>query len=548
MDEIEEVDMMDTMERAELEVVYDHFNNNRWFESPPSPPFHGFDPSEIPRKLVITTKVLDKEEVFGSIRRAEKRGRRGDLMVEDLNTSETRRAKLVAADPPSTLRSEKPSIVTPKVSQGGTGSRPIFYLVGSTLPKFKFSKLPLTGALLGRFLINLENRSSKEAAALTRVELKAVWLHHFSIKLVHGRELGIEEEDDEKSKIIKQDRFIDNKIIKVWNDWRKLELESRRPDRASSANFLKKEDGFKEFLKKPFDISKVAAEEIIKTSGIKDWKEEAEHLKNQLSEQQVGCPGSIDQKQKKRDQRIIKGIQTAGEADQKKVAEDEDLKQRKKKEREDAGESEIIDNNNDGDFIGPKRKQHKKIDIMGKITLTSDRVNVSYQGRAMIAASTANALGVDINDTNISKTTAWRKAHEVRTKTSAFIKEGFQCPDKVTAHWDEKTVTLKGNEKSSRVCVYLTAADAEQTRKLLAVPETPTGTGHDEAKVVTDTLENWGVEKEVIGMVFDTTSSNTGVEIGACKFVEVWRKTAILWLACSAGTMLVSCIYPRLFI
>ena len=214
------------------------------------------------------------------------------------------------------------------------------------------------------------------------------------------------------------------------------------------------------------------------------------------------------------------------------MAEDENLKERKKKDREDAGESEIIDNNNDGDFIGPKRKQNKKIDIMGKITLTSDRVNVSYQGRAMIAASTANALGVDINDTNISKTTAWRKAHEVRTKTSAFIKEGFQCPDKVTAHWDEKTVTLKGNEKSSRVCVYLTAADAEQTRKLLAVPETPTGTGHDEAKVVTDTLENWGVEKEVIGMVFDTTSSNTGVEIGACKFVEVWRKTAILWLAC----------------
>ena len=67
MDEIEEVDIMDTMERAELEVVYDHFNNNRWFESPPSPPFHGFDPSEIPRKLVITTKILDKEEVFESI-------------------------------------------------------------------------------------------------------------------------------------------------------------------------------------------------------------------------------------------------------------------------------------------------------------------------------------------------------------------------------------------------------------------------------------------------------------------------------------------------
>ena len=33
-------------------------------------------------------------------------------------------------------------------------------------------------------------------------------------------------------------------------------------------------------------------------------------------------------------------------------------------------------------------------------------------------------------------------------------------------------------------------------------------------------------------MVFDTTSSNTGAELGACKFVEDWCKSPILWLAC----------------
>ena len=98
---------------------------------------------------------------------------------------------------------------------------------------------------------------------------------------------------------------------------------------------------------------------------------------------------------------------------------------------------------------------------MGKISLTSDRVNISYQGRTMIAASAINALGIDVNDTNISKTTAWRKAQQVRTETAASIKEGYKPPAKATGHWDGKTVSLKGNTKSNRVCVYLTGADAK---------------------------------------------------------------------------------------
>ena len=194
-------------------------------------------------------------------------------------------------------------------------------------------------------------------------------------------------------------------------------------------------------------------------------------------------------------------------------------------------EADDLNNNNDDEYV-VKSKKKKKIDIMGKISITSDRANVSYTGRAMIAASTANALGVDIADTNISKTTAWRKAKEVRTDTAALIKEAFKCPGKVTVHWDGKTLTLKGNQKSNRVCVYVSGTDADILRKLLAVPETPNGTGLAEANIVIDLLTSWNICKEVVGIVFDTTSSNTGAESGACKFVEEWCKTPIMWLAC----------------
>ena len=159
------------------------------------------------------------------------------------------------------------------------------------------------------------------------------------------------------------------------------------------------------------------------------------------------------------------------------MAKETELLQRKQAEKK-ATEAEVVavDNNNDEDF-NVKTKKRKKIDIMGKISITADRANVSYAARSMIAASTANALGIDLADTNISKTSGWRKAKEVRTETSAKIKEAFKCPEKVSVHWDGKGMILKKNIKSNRVCVYVSGADEDSTGKLLAVPETPNGTG-----------------------------------------------------------------------
>ena len=150
----------------------------------------------------------------------------------------------------------------------------------------------------------------------------------------------------------------------------------------------------------------------------------------------------------------------------------------------------------------------------------------------MIAASTINAMGGNIDDTNVSKTSAWRKAKQVRTETAAQVKNTFKCPAKVTAHWDGKGLDLVGNTKSNRICVYLAGADSEMERKLLGVPETPSGTGAAEAAVVTEMLTEWGVKDQVVGMVFDTTSSNTGKESGACKFIEELLQSPILWVAC----------------
>ena len=54
----------------------------------------------------------------------------------------------------------------------------------------------------------------------------------------------------------------------------------------------------------------------------------------------------------------------------------------------------------------------------------------------------------------------------------------------------------------------------------------------DEFKLVKDYLVMWGVKEQVRGMVFDTTASNSGEHSGACRFLEEWLESAVLWLAC----------------
>ena len=77
---------------------------------------------------------------------------------------------------------------------------------------------------------------------------------------------------------------------------------------------------------------------------------------------------------------------------------------------------------------------------------------------------------------------------------------------------------MKGNLKSNRVCVYLSSAGADKTRKLLGVPEVKDGTGKAESEAVKGRLEAWKVRKTcVCGLVFDTTSSNSGAESGPCR-------------------------------
>ena len=57
----------------------------------------------------------------------------------------------------------------------------------------------------------------------------------------------------------------------------------------------------------PFDIRKVDADNIIQDSDNIYWREEVEYLGEKMTREQAGSVGSHDMRQKKRDDRVLKG-------------------------------------------------------------------------------------------------------------------------------------------------------------------------------------------------------------------------------------------------
>ena len=215
-------------------------------------------------------------------------------------------------------------------------------------------------------------------------------------------------------------------------------------------------------------------------------------------------------------------------------------------DNENEKQGEVLDENeNDENFEVKKARKKRgddreKIDVMGKISLTCDAMNISVRDRTVISATVANALGVDLDKTNINQTTAWRKGKEVRLEKAKDIIASYTCPDKVVVHWDGKTFKLRGRIESKRVCIFISGVDEEKTRKLLGIPETESGRGVDEFEMVKEYLVKWKVKEQIVGMVFDTTASNSGEHSGACRYLEVWVDTPILWLACCRASHRVS--------
>ena len=167
---------------------------------------------------------------------------------------------------------------------------------------------------------------------------------------------------------------------------------------AAKASFLTRQDKFiTEVLDMPFNIACSEYVSVLKDdSGITDWREDVLHLEKQHQRDQIGNFDSLDMKQKKKDNNKLetklktirveeaKKVVTGPLIDQIEVVDDED------------NEDEVENNDQgDKDFEVRKRcRKRRKVDVMGPITATADRLGLSVRQRVTRAASVANNLGV----------------------------------------------------------------------------------------------------------------------------------------------------------
>ena len=115
----------------------------------------------------------------------------------------------------------------------------------------------------------------------------------------------------------------------------------------------------------------------------------------------------------------------------------------------------------------------KKLNVMGHISGTADRLNLSVRKRVMMAASTSNALGIPLSTTNISVTSAWRHGHKVRKTLAKEVKKMFDPDRQFVLHWDGKTMNMRRGEKSNFVAIYLTTVDGTKKHHLLDIQGDP---------------------------------------------------------------------------
>ncbi|XP_046405082.1 uncharacterized protein LOC124170406 [Ischnura elegans] len=171
------------------------------------------------------------------------------------------------------------------------------------------------------------------------------------------------------------------------------------------------------------------------------------------------------------------------------------------------------------------------------VSAALDRTLTSSGGGSMlikaVAQATAKSLGFAEKEVQIvsSRSQLQRKRSECREEMAIMIKQEFTPDVPLVVHWDGKLMPSSEDAEGNadRLPILVSGEGVEQ---LLGVPELKRGTGIQEATAVVEYLTSWELQERVIGLVFDTTTVNSGRVNGACVHIQRKLGKELLGLAC----------------
>ena len=188
-------------------------------------------------------------------------------------------------------------------------------------------------------------------------------------------------------------------------------------------------------------------------------------------------------------------------------------------------------------------------DILQRVGPAADRLLLSNNQLTGIVASITNNCGGDIDDVSLSRSTARRARATARADVASSVRSNFSCGDVCQVNFDGKLLPALGVgsfKKDNRLAVVIVH---EEENQILAIARTDDATGAVEATTVKEALDSWGLTESIIACGFDTTASNTGINLGSCKILQDLIQRQILWLACRhhMGELIVKAAFHCIF-
>ena len=200
-------------------------------------------------------------------------------------------------------------------------------------------------------------------------------------------------------------------------------------------------------------------------------------------------------------------------------------------------------------FSEPKRK-HRRISKSGEkifvphdilkdpnVVAWSVRNKISHTQVSSFVSMLISTCGGDTSKINLSASTALRYRSAVIPDITKQIKAQWNPSPRMLVHWDGKLMsTLDSKDTDDRLPILVSGINGI---KLLGVPPLPSSTkkiGLKQGEVISEATKNllldWDCDQNIIGMVFDTTASNTGHISGACICLQKELDRPLLWFAC----------------
>ena len=172
--------------------------------------------------------------------------------------------------------------------------------------------------------------------------------------------------------------------------------------------------------------------------------------------------------------------------------------------------------------------------IFENTTEAATRVRVSAAAHLELLSSFVNRCTSTSTEslTASLSTCKWQRERKIKNIAKK-IRTNFSSPQYPTVHFDGKVVKYLSGKAHDHEAVCLSAPTQLDNPQFLGAPILDPPTGENTANVTISMLEAWGITvNDLFATLWGTTAVNTGVDHGACAYIEHRRGTALLWCAC----------------